>query len=329
MQVGLYLENHQPIIFKTFVNSLQGNKLSHAYLISGNPGTPLFETAKFLAKSILCDNPNPLACNSCITCMRIDDDNYPDFMVFDGSKQTIKKDDVQQIESIMQKNALEAKGIMVYILHLVENMTPEAVNSLLKFLEEPSSRVYAILTTNNENSVLPTIISRCQSLKLKPLPRKDVINEAVSFGVPANCAELLSYFYNSAELIHELYNDEEKIEDFNKAKEALDLLLEALKESKSAAIYSEQKNVIPLIKTKESARYFLDLLAGIFEDLLSVSYGKEPMNKSYDTILKELVTKLTHLDDSLEEILINRNLINMNLNTSLMLDHILLKITED
>ena len=67
MQVEKYLEQYQPIIYKTFVNSIKTNRLSHAYLLSGDPGTPLLEIAKFLAKSILCDDPSPLACNSCIS----------------------------------------------------------------------------------------------------------------------------------------------------------------------------------------------------------------------------------------------------------------------
>ena len=180
MQVGTYLKKHQPIIYQTFLNSFNAKKLSHAYLISGNPGTPLLEVAKYFAKSILCDDPDPLACNSCITCLRIDDENYPDFIVIDGSKGRIKKEEVNDIETQFEKTAFESKGIMVYILHLVENMTVEAINSILKFLEEPGSEIYAFLTTNNETGILPTIISRCQVLRLKQIDRQDVIDSAIA-----------------------------------------------------------------------------------------------------------------------------------------------------
>ena len=163
MQIEKYLKNHQPIIYQTFTNSLKNNSLSHAYLLVGNPGTPLLETATFLAKSILCDEPSPLACSNCITCLRIESENYPDVIILDGSKATIKKEDVLNIESRFEKTAFETKGIMIYVVHLVENMTLEAVNSILKFLEEPEGEVYAFLTTNNLNNVLPTIISRCQN----------------------------------------------------------------------------------------------------------------------------------------------------------------------
>ena len=91
MQIENYLSKHQKVVYKTFLNSLNKKSLSHAYLLIGNPGTPLFEVAHFLAKSIMCDDPSPFACNSCITCLRIDDNNYPDFLVFNGQKATIKK----------------------------------------------------------------------------------------------------------------------------------------------------------------------------------------------------------------------------------------------
>lgn len=330
MQVAKYLENKQPIIYRTFVRSLQNKHLSHAYLISGNPGTPLLEVAKYLAKSILCDSPDPLACNNCITCLRIDDNNYPDFIVLDGSKKNIKKEEVGNIETQFEKTAFEAKGKMIYILHLVENMSVEAINSILKFLEEPGSEIYAFLTTNNENNVLPTIISRCQLLRLKLVDRKEVINEAISLNVPVDDAELLSYFYNDGELIYDILNDKEEKENYDDAKNAFVEFLKALNdEDNKKAIFYSQKSIIPLVKTKESARFFLDMLVNAFEDLLNIQHDKSPILKSYDTILQELARKLSHIDESLIEILKDRNLINLNVNISLLMDHLVLHIIKE
>ena len=330
MQVAKYLETKQPIIYRTFVRSLENHHLSHAYLISGNPGTPLLQVAKYLAKSILCDNPEPLACNNCITCLRVDDENYPDFIILDGSAKTIKKEEVGNIEEQFEKTAFESKGIMIYIIHLVENMGVEAINSILKFLEEPGSEIYAFLTTNNENNVLPTIISRCQLLRLKLVNRQEVIEDAISLNVSQEDAELLSYFYNDGELIYDIVNDKEKVDDYKDAKDAFVDFLEALKkEDKREAIYYAQTSIIPLVKTKESARFFLDMLVEGFEDILNIQQGKSPILKSYDTILKELSDKLAHVDESLIEILKDRNLINLNVNTSLLMDHLVFSIIEE
>ena len=65
------------------------------------------------------------------------------------------------------KSSVENNG-KVYILKNIDNATTQAMNSLLKFLEEPVEEVYAILTTKNINKVLPTIQSRCQVIKLLP-----------------------------------------------------------------------------------------------------------------------------------------------------------------
>ncbi len=334
MQIEKYLKENQPIVYQTFVNSLNKQTLSHAYLLVGNPGTPLFDVAKFLAKSILCDDPSPLACENCITCLRIDSDNYPDVIIVDGSKATIKKDDVLGIENRFEKTAFESKGIMIYIINLVENMTVEAVNSMLKFLEEPETIVYAFLTTNNENNVLPTILSRCQILHLKTIDRNKIINEAIELGVAQDDAELLSYFYNDAELIFDLLNKDDKDDDtkewYLRSKEAFnDLLNELNSGDKKDAQYYMDTVIVPLIRSKESMRFFLDMLTEAFEDLLNIKCSREITLKSYATILNELVNKLPHINESLMEILKQRNLVNVNINIPLQLDHLIIYITKE
>ena len=330
MQVETYLRKYQPIIYQTFVNSFKAKHLSHAYLISGNPGTPLLEVAKFFAKSILCDDPYPLACNSCITCLRIDDENYPDLIVIDGSKGRIKKEEVNDIETQFEKTAFESKGIMIYILHLVENMTVEAINSILKFLEEPGSEIYAFLTTNNESGILPTIISRCQTLRLKQIDRKEVINSAIELGVDQKDAELLSYFYNDPELIQESLEDGEEKDNYLDAKKILEEFLESLKdEDYRTSIYFSQTYVTSQIKSLPEARFFLDMLGQVYEDMLNIKHNKETILKSYDTILRELSIKLPHIEESLLEILKSRNLLNLNVNVSLLLDNLMLKIIKE
>lgn len=327
MQIENYLKRYQPVIYKTFVNSLQNKHLSHAFLLSGNPGTPLLDVAKFLAKSIICDDPSPLACESCITCLRVDDNNYPDFIVYDGSKETIKKDDVQEIEKRFEMKAFESKGIMIYVLHLVENMTVEAINSILKFLEEPTTEIYAFLTTNNENNVLPTIISRCQLLRLKLVDRNEVIDSAEELGVERENAELLSYFYNDAELIFELMQNEDEKEDFLSAKEAIIGFINSLAEDEPrGSIYYVQHDIIPKITKKEEARFFLDMLQDIFENILNIQQGKDPELRSYGSTLVKLAMNIKNVDEKLIEILKDRNILNLNVNPSLLMDHLFLKI---
>lgn len=324
MQIKEYLEKYQPTIYKTFVNALRNEKLSHAYLISGNPGMPLKETALFLAKSILCDSPNPLACDSCITCARIDEGNYPDVMVFDGEKDRIKKGDIEKIITNFDKSALESKGIMIYVLHLVETMTSIAVNSLLKFLEEPGKNIFAFLTTENEAKVLPTIISRTQVFRLKAINVKKIINDAVSAGVFQEDAELLSIFYNDPESIKN--NIEE--ENFVIAKQALNDQLNAMLMSRDDAIFTCQRLVEPKMKSGIVTRMYLKLLSQVFQDLNNLQVNGEIIFTCYANIYEGLLEKLNNLDKSLLVIMSSMKKLELNVNTSLLLDHIIFEITK-
>ena len=324
MQIKEYLEKYQPTIYKTFVNALKNEKLSHAYLISGNPGMPLKETALYLAKSILCDSPNPLACDSCITCARIDEGNYPDVMVFDGEKDRIKKGDIEKIITNFDKTALESKGIMIYVLHLVETMTPIAVNSLLKFLEEPGKNIFAFLTTENEAKVLPTIISRTQVFRLKAINVKKIINDAVSAGVFQEDAELLSIFYNDPESIKN--NIEE--ENFVIAKQALNDQLTAMLMSRDDAIFTCQRLVEPKMKSGIVTRMYLKLLSQVFQDLNNLQVNGEIIFTCYANIYEGLLAKLKNLDKSLLVIMSSMKKLELNVNTSLLLDHIIFEITK-
>ena len=330
MQVERYLKTYQPVIYKTFLNSLQKDQLSHAYLISGSNGAPLLDVALFFAKSILCDDPSPLACNSCITCLRVDDRNYPDFFVFDGSKTTIKKDDVDTIESAFDKKAFENKGIRVYVLHLIENMTTQAINAILKFLEEPGQQVYAFLTTNNENVILPTIISRCQVLRLRLIDKQIVIRDAVENGVEKKDAELLSYFYNDGDLIKEILDDKTSNNAFFTAKACFEEMMSVLEEGDANdIIYKSQSDFVSQIKTKECCRFFINMLIMAFEDMINIKNQKNAFLESYDTILKTLSNKLSHIDESLIELLKCSGILNTNVNIPLLIDHLFYTITKE
>ncbi len=325
MDVKAYLENYQKIPFRVFSNALAKNQFSHAYLLSGTSGIPLKEIAIYVAKSLVCDNPSPLACDKCISCQRIEDGNYADLIILDGKEKTIKKSDVENITDNYSRTALENKGKMIYILNLVENMTVEAVNSILKFLEEPGNDIYAILTTENEAKVLPTILSRNQIIRFKLIDQNIIINKAVELGSDIEDAELLSNFYNDPTLIF----DESKNETYLSIKTSLGKFLDAMGESSHAAIYVAERVVAPLLKQKEDARLFLDMLTIIFRDLANLKIGNSVILSSYDTILNELSKKLHHIEESLVFIMNARTELDLNLNIPLVIDRVAVEITKE
>lgn len=318
-----YLEKYQKVLYRTFQNALNRNQVSHAYLLIGEPGIPLLPVAEFLAKSLVCDHPNPFACETCFTCLRFDEGNYADFLLLNGQGKTIKKNEIQALENLFEKTAIEEKGKMIYIIHLVENMTLEAINSLLKFLEEPSSNVYAFLTTENELKVLPTIISRTQRIVLHKIPQSVVIKDAIEAGIPQKDAELLSYYYNDVEEMKKGIADE----NYLVARQAFDIYVDALLEDLKKSIYVMQKELVPLLKNKEPLRVFLDLLVVLLEELLAFKEHSFYYLSSYQTIFENLL-KLKHVEASLLEIMNIRGQLDLNVNLSLILDHVAIYIAK-
>lgn len=317
MKVGEYLQNHQNIMYQTFLHALNSNHLSHAYLLVGEQGTPLLESALFLAKSLVCEHPNPLACEECMTCLRIDEGNYADIIVIDGFKQSIKKDDVRIIEERFETSAVERQGKMIYIINHVENMNVEAINSLLKFLEEPQENIFAFLTCENESRVLPTIISRSQVLHFRSIDKLKIKEQAISLGVNNLDAELLCNFYNYANLITQKVDDK----DYQAAKESILITLNSLADQNLCLVDLHTK-VFSQVKSKEAARYYLDMLSIVFKDLISIKASTPLVLTSLREQLEGLANSLTHLEESLLLIMTSRGQIEMNINVNLLLDHI-------
>lgn len=319
-----YLKEKQPSIYQTFSNALKNNQLSHAYLIVGENGTPLKETAIYLAKSLLCDSPNPLACENCITCLRIENGQYADIIIEDGSKGTIKKEDVDLITTTFSKTAIENKGKVIYIIHLVENMTPQAINALLKFLEEPGKDTYAFLTTENESKVLQTIISRSQRLFLKLSKREDVIKDALSNGVTQEDAELLSYVFNNVENIKEYSSNEEYLEIKPTLLEYLNSLTNV-----NDSLYIVENKLVNLLSSKEIGKLFISLVANFFEDVIRYKNNETPFLNTYVNIIKDLANKLPHIESSLLEIISLRSKIDLNISIASIFEHLSIYILKE
>ena len=154
------------IVIKSLTNTLKTNKLSHAYLIIGEDSLYCDEFILSFVKAIFClENKNKefFSCEKCKNCHSINHSNYVDFYRL-TSETSIKKEEIQMLKSDL--NVKSFYGKKIYWIKDIEKMTEQAANSLLKFLEEPEDDIIAILSCKNISAVLPTIISRCQQIKL-------------------------------------------------------------------------------------------------------------------------------------------------------------------
>jgi DNA polymerase-3 subunit delta' len=138
-------------------NFLKSKHKPHALLIVDAKASNLNEFIDDYMKSIL---PSESA-------HKIDSHIYHDIIMIDGYSEIIKKEQITNIVNVFSHASLEKDAAKFYLIYGIENATTSAINTLLKFLEEPPINTYAILTTRSLQRVLDTIKSRCQVYRLQ------------------------------------------------------------------------------------------------------------------------------------------------------------------
>lgn len=147
------------------------NKVSHAYLLNGELRSGKEFIAKIFANALQCENEVSAPCGVCPSCKKALSGNHPDIRFIAHEKpNTISVDDIRkQINDDI--HILPYIGpYKIYIMNEAEKMTVQAQNALLKTLEEPPSYALILLLTTSVEAMLPTIVSRCVNLSMRPVP---------------------------------------------------------------------------------------------------------------------------------------------------------------
>lgn len=143
----------------------------HAYLFTGPPGVGKRTLALRFFQAINClEPPTPgRFCHSCSSCIRISKGQHPDLDILQAEQEggTLKVDQIRSLHRNLSLTPYEARTRMALLLRF-EEANPSASNALLKTLEEPSPHVVLVLTAVSPESLLPTIVSRCEVLRLGP-----------------------------------------------------------------------------------------------------------------------------------------------------------------
>ncbi len=157
-----------------FQKAIRANKVSHAYILDGETGMGRKSLAHAFALSLLCEKGKNQPCMECHACKQVISNSHPDLIHVTHEKSaSIGVDDIrEQINDTVLVRPYSSY-YKIYIVDEAEKMTIQAQNALLKTIEEPPSYAVIILLTTKQEALLPTILSRCVLLKLKPL--KDFI----------------------------------------------------------------------------------------------------------------------------------------------------------
>ncbi len=158
---------------KIFQQSLDTDKLAHAYLIVGKDQILASKYGFYLAKKII---GNCNACGKCHFCLMIEEGSHPDVSNYPTNQGD--KISVSDVEQLLEKSYLKpVEGEnKVFIISNLANMAEVAQNKILKILEEPPKNTYFILTAPNTASVLPTIQSRCVKIPMEEFSKEQVYN---------------------------------------------------------------------------------------------------------------------------------------------------------
>lgn len=163
-------------------NGLAAQRLAHAVLITGPAQVGKTTLARSVAAALNCQG-EARPCGECPSCLKVARGTHPDVRMVQPEASKSGRDAVLKIDQIreLQREAVLAPmegRAKIFLLREVDRANLTAANALLKTLEEPPGQVVLLLTSARPHAVLPTIVSRCQTIQLRPLPL-DLVAQAL------------------------------------------------------------------------------------------------------------------------------------------------------
>lgn len=319
----------QPQIMTMLQNSIVKNRVAHAYLFEGEKGTGKNEVSHVFAKSLLCEAPISQyePCEKCSNCKRISSGNHPDVHYVEREGLSIKKEQIKSLQEEFAMKSVESNR-KIYMIADADKMSVSAANSLLKFLEEPSSDTVAILMTEQVQRILPTILSRCQVLTFTSLSPENVKRKLMEQGLSLQQASVISQITQNLEEGLALNEDEW----FVQAQKIVVKLYEVLKQNPIKALIYLQTDWFSHFKEREQLDKGLDLLLLIYKDLLYIQLDKrdfvvfQNMLKDYES--HALQVSQRRLANYMSSILEAKRRLLSNTNPQLLMEQLVLNLQE-
>ena len=171
---------HEDIISR-LRNSIELDKVGHAYIFAGDEGSGRNTLGFCFAKALQCERGGSESCNECKSCKQAESKNHPDIIYVTHEKPgTISVEEIrEQLVDTMEIKPYSSR-YKIYIIRDAEKMTEAAQNALLKTIEEPPEYGIILIITRDVEKLLSTIRSRCILMTTRPVKEKDIRNYLIS-----------------------------------------------------------------------------------------------------------------------------------------------------
>lgn len=320
---------HKDII-QYMKSAIDQKKLSHAYIVNGQRGSGKKLLSRLFAMTLQCESGQNEPCGTCRSCVQTKNGNQPDIITISHEKpNSISVDEIrQQINGDILIKPYSSP-YKIYIIPEADLMTVQAQNALLKTLEEPPEYAIIFLLTENADTFLATIRSRCVMLKLRNIKDKLVKKYLMEeLQVPDYQAELCAAFAQGnigrATMLA-------KSEHFNEIKEDAIQLMKYIDQMELQEIVSAIKQIN---KYKLEVTDYLDILTIWYRDVLLYKATKDVAGLVFSDQLKFIKEKASKSSyEGIEKILSSietaKQRIKANVNFDLLMELLLLTIKEN
>ena len=311
-------------------NAISSGKISHAYIINGERSSGKEFIARVFAMALQCEREGIEPCGECHSCRQALGNNQPDIIYVSHEKpNTIGVEDIRtQINGDIGLKPY-ASPYKIYIMNEGEKMTVQAQNALLKTLEEPPEYAVILILTTQIEALLPTILSRCVVLNMKPVPdalvKKYLMEE---LGVPDYKANICVAFargnVGKAKLLA-------SSEEFEKVKDEAVTLVKYINDMEISEIVKAIKKIS---EYKFDVNDYLDILSTWYRDVLIFKATKDVNS----LIFKEEIQQIMRVSDRSTyegiETIVNalqqaKRRLEANVNFDLTMELLLLTIKEN
>ena len=254
---------HEQII-EHLQNAIKLQKVSHAYILDGEEGAGKNMLARAFAQTLQCERGGTEPCGECHSCKQAMSGNQPDIITVTHEKPaSIGVEDIRgQLCGDIQIKPYSSP-YKIYIVDEAEKMTVQAQNALLKTIEEPPAYGVIMLLTTNADAFLPTILSRCVTLKLRPV-KNEIIRPYLmeKYHIPDYQAEVCTAFARGN------VGKAERLAHSEQFAELKSHLLHLLRHLRDMEVYELTEAVRSASEYKTEINDYLDLMALWFRDVL-------------------------------------------------------------